>query len=101
MAPRRWRPGRKVADHRSDVDMCPVIEFNDWRADIHSLIHRGQQMFDVAGARRGNLDHRLFGFDRNQRRVGDHVIAFRDVPGDDFGVLQTFAQIGEVEDGHA
>ena len=35
---------------------------------------------------RGHFHHRLVGLDRNQRLVGDHAIAGRDMPVDDFGL---------------
>ena len=59
------------------------------------------QLGDAPGLRRGDLDHRLLGLDRDQRLVGDDAIADADVPGDDLRLLQTFAEVGQPEGAHA
>ena len=49
---------------------------------------------------RGDIDHRLVGLDRDQRVARLDRIARLDLPGDDFGVVQPFAQVGKIEYAH-
>jgi hypothetical protein len=49
---------------------------------------------------RRDLDDRLFRFDCEQRLIGYDVIAFPNVPSDNFGLAQAFAKVREVERSH-
>jgi hypothetical protein len=76
-------------------------ELDKRRANLDALADLRQQPADMTRLRRRDLDHRLLGFDRYQRLVDDDVVALSHVPADDFGFLQTFAEIGEIERAHA
>ena len=97
----RRGPGRKLADDGAGVGVGAVLEVDQRRTHLDALAGLGEQARDASGSRRRHLDHRLFGLDRDQRLVGDDMIAFGDVPGDDLRLLQPFAEIGEREAAHA
>ena len=80
--------------------MGPLLEFEERRADLHVLAGLGKELRDPARLGRGNFHDRLLGLDRHQRLVDDDMIAFRDMPGDEFGLLQPLAQIGQAERRH-
>ena len=46
---------------------------------------------------RRHLDHGLVGFDRQERLIGDDVVALVDQPGDDFSLFETLAEIRQRE----
>ena len=77
-----------------------LVEIDERRADLDALARLGEQPRDPARLRRGHLDHRLLGLDRDERLIGDDMVAFRDMPGDDLGLLQPFAEIGQREGAH-
>ena len=68
-------------------------------ADRNPLARRAVDRSDPAGAWRRHLDHRLVGLHREQRLSGDDVVAGADVPGDDLGIDETLAKVGQVEHG--
>ena len=59
-----------------------------------------EQLLDAARLRRGDLDHRLRRLDRDERLIGRDVLARRDMPLDELGLLQAFAEIGKTKDVH-
>ena len=77
------------------------LEFDERRTDLDPLAGIDEQARDAARLRRWHFDDRLFGLDRDERLVGDDMIAFGDMPGDDLGFLQSFAEIGQREGAHA
>ena len=54
----------------------------------------------MARLRRGHLYHGLVSLNRDERLIGDDVIAFRDMPSDDLHLLEALAEIGQTEDAH-
>ena len=91
---------REVADHRSSVRVRALLEVEERRADLHVLAGRGKKLRDPARLRRGDFHHRLLGLDRHERLVDDDMIAFRDMPRDELGLLQPLAQIRQAERRH-
>ena len=91
---------RQLADDRSSIGGRAVGEIDQGRADFHALARGPVHALDPTGARRRDLDHRLVRLDRDQRLLGDHVIARRHVPADDLRVLQPFAEVGKREGLH-
>ena len=85
-----------VADHRASVLARP-LEADERRAEVHDVARASEELLDLARPRRGNLDHRLRGLDGDERLVGLDVVAGGDVPLDDLGLLQSFAQVGQLE----
>ena len=83
-----------VTDHR-------LLEFDQGAADRDHVARLGVDHRNRAGGRRGHFDDGLVGLHREQRLVGDHVVANLDVPGDDLGLLQSFAEVGQRERFHA
>jgi hypothetical protein len=77
-----------------------LFEFEHRRSDGHALAGLDKQPCDAPGARRGDLNDGLFSLDSQQWLIGDDVIALGHVPSDDFGFLQAFAEIGEIERSH-
>ncbi len=75
---------------RGELDQC--------RADGNHVARRAMQRRNAARMGRRHLDHRLVGLDRDQRLVGDHMIADADVPGDDLRLLQSLSQIRQFKD---
>jgi hypothetical protein len=49
---------------------------------------------------RGDLDYGLLGLDRQQRLVGDDMIALGDVPRYDLGLAEALAEVRQIERGH-
>ena len=49
---------------------------------------------------RWNLDDRLLRFNCKQRLIDHDVIAFSDIPSDDFRLAQALAKVGELERAH-
>jgi hypothetical protein len=57
--------------------------------------------FDDTGERGRDFDDGLRGFDGEHRVVGVDPVARFDVPADDFGFGESFAQVWKIEDFHA
>jgi hypothetical protein len=92
---RRRRRGRcEMTDYSAAIGMHTVLEFYQRIAHAQARTRLDQQPSDMTGVRRGYVDHRFVGFDRHQRLIGDDMIAGGDVPDDDLGFLQAFAEIG-------
>jgi hypothetical protein len=77
-----------------------LVEFHESAADFDPLTGLGAKAGNLPGLGRGHLDHRLFGLDRDQRLIGDDIIALAYMPGDELSLLEAFAEIGEGEDAH-
>ena len=67
---------------------------------MHELADLAVQLRDAAVVGGGDVHDRLGGLDRDQRLVGGDLVARLDVPFDDLGFLQSFAQVGQLEDLH-
>ena len=92
---------RQLADHRAGVGLRRRGEGHQHRTDRDAIAFRRAERGDVSAVRRRDLDHGLVGFDRDQRLVGDDVVARRHVPLHDLGVAQALAEIGQPEFGVA
>ena len=73
------------------------FDFDQYRAGQDDIAGLAGQRQHFAGERRGHIDHGLGGFHRHQRCVQTDHIADLDMPFDDFGVRQAFAQIRQME----
>ena len=71
-----------------------LLECHERRADLDDVALGAEQLADAARPRRRHLDHRFVGLDRDQRLVGDHLIARPHVPLHDLGLLQALAEVG-------
>jgi hypothetical protein len=90
-----------AANDRAFVGVrAAVVEIGERVADAHDGAGLRVQLGDRAGIGRRHLDDGLVGFDRDKRLIDDDMIAGRDMPGDDFGFAQSFAEIGQVEGLH-
>jgi len=76
------------------------FELDQRRAHFDVVAAFRQQAKNAPGMRRGDLDHGLFGLDRHQGLIGDDMVAGSDMPVDELGFLQAFAEIGESEARH-
>ena len=90
----------QLAYNAAGIGMDALLEFHQRRADLEPLADLGQQLADMTGIRRWHLDHSLISFYCDQRLIGHHMIALGDMPGDDFRLLQAFAQIGQMKYWH-
>ena len=99
-ASRRRRGGGEFADHRAGVGARTFVELDQRRTDLDPLAGLSTEPGDPAGLRRRHFDHRLFGLDRDERLVGHDMVALGDVPGDELGLLQAFAEIGQDKGAH-
>ena len=90
----------ELADDRAGICLRPLGELDERRAHLDHVALGTEQPGDAAAARRGHLDHGLVGLHRHQRLVGHHVVALGDVPSDDLGLLQAFAEIRQQELAH-
>ena len=98
----RWcrrAPRFELADDRSSIGRV-ARKADQRRTHPHHLALRREQLLDAAGEGRRNVHHRLVGLHRHHRRVGGNVVAGLDVPLDDLGFLQAFAEVGKIEDFH-
>src|SRR5204863_6723118 len=55
---------------------------------------------DLPVLRRWHLDDRLLGLDRDERLIGHYMIALADMPRDQLGLLQAFAEIRQHKRAH-
>jgi hypothetical protein len=92
---------RKCADDRTRLAMRPLFKRQQRSPNPHPVARLCEQLRDMAGVRRGNLHHRFFRFDRQERLVGDDMIARGHVPRNDLGLLKTFTKVRKTEDRHA
>ena len=79
------------------VSSARPSEFDQRRPDLDHVALGAEQPRDTAAQRRWDLDHRLVGFHRDERLVGDDVVTLVDVPCDDLRLFQAFAQIRQIE----
>ena len=89
-----------LADDGAGVGLRGIGECYQRRSGLDDVADRRVQPGDEPGIGGRDLDHGLVGLDRDQRLVGDDVIALADMPGDDLGFLEALAQIRQVEDAH-
>ena len=85
---------RHAADHRSG------IEIDERRAGRHDVTDGAVQRRDDTAVGHRHLDHRFGRFHRQHRLVDQNAIARLDVPFEDFGLGQSFAQIRKPECAH-
>jgi hypothetical protein len=85
---------------RAWIGFRPLRERHERRSDLYQVALGAEQAGDASALGRGDLHHRLVGLDRHQRLVGDDVVALRDVPGDDLGLLEALAEVGQEELAH-
>jgi hypothetical protein len=90
-----------VTNYGPGINMRRLIELNQGRTDLQALVRLAEQSLDVSRTRRGNLNYGFLGLDGNQGFIDHNVIAFGDVPCNDLGILETFAQIRKIERTHA
>ncbi len=90
-----------LADHGAGVgSLGAALEAGERGAHMHQLAGLAVQFRDAAVVGGGDVHDRLGGLDRDQRLVGGDLVARLDVPFDDLGFLQSFAQVGQLEDLH-
>ncbi len=91
------------ADHSALVGalVARADEADQRPADAHDLARLGEQLFNSSRLRRRNLHDRLRRFDRDERLIGRDLLARGDMPLDELGLLQSFAEIGKTKDVHA
>ncbi len=94
MPERRRGGGRR---RRGRVGGRRVAHADDRGPDVDCQALGDQQFGDGAGERRGQFDEGFCGLDFAQDIVDGHRVAGFDLPGDDLGLGQPFAHIGEVE----
>jgi hypothetical protein len=76
------------------------LEVDQRRAGGNRIAGFAMQRGNDAGLWRRDFHHGLGGFHGDHRLVDDDAIAHRDMPAHDFGFLQTFAQIRQIETSH-
>ena len=91
----------QLADNRARIGLWPFGKFDERRSHFHQIALGTEQPSDAAAARRWYLYDRLVRLDRHEWLVGNHMIALGDVPRDDFGLLEAFAEIGQQELAHS
>ena len=82
------------------VFLARAIEPDQRRSDVDNFANLGEQPLDTRRVGRRNLDHRLRGLHRQQRIVDRHGLAGLHAPFDDFGFLQSLAEVRELENLH-
>jgi hypothetical protein len=87
----RPRPCGSGRSGRVDVD------HDDRHADLDRGAGLDEQLGHDPRERAGQLDERLGRLDLDDRLVHGHRVADRDVPGDDLGLGQALAGVGEAE----
>ena len=75
-----------------------TFEPHDRRADRHRLADLGAEPQDLAVDRRRDLDRRLVGHHGGEQLVLAHEVADLDVPFDELGLGDAFADIGQLDD---
>ena len=90
----------KLTDDRAAIGPGALLELHQRRADLEPVARLDAQPGDLAVLRRRHLDHRLLGFDRDERLVGDDMVALADMPSDQLRLLQPLAEIRQNEDAH-
>jgi hypothetical protein len=93
-------PDFHFADYRAAVGVVTAFECDQRLSDTRYIALDTVEFHHFASVWRGYVDDGLGGFDRCQRLVDTDRIASLDVPRDDFGFLQAFAEIGKFEDSH-
>ena len=94
------RAGAKLADNCASIWFSAFGKLDERRADPHYVSLNAEQVRDASTRRRRYLDDRLVCLDGNERLIGDDVIAFVDIPGDDLCLLKTFSEIRQHELAH-
>ena len=92
--------GVELADHGAGILLGALGKLDQRRADFHEITLGPEQPRDAAAPRRRHFNHGLVGLDRDERLVRNHVIPLVHVPGDDLGLLETFAKIRQHELSH-
>ncbi len=92
--------GLLLGFRRSGCEPCPRLNLqpDQRRADRDGVADLGAEPEDFAVDRRGDFDGRLVGHDRGEHRVLAHEVADLDVPFDEFGLGDAFADIGQLDD---
>ena len=90
----------KLANDGAGIASLTFGKFNERCADLDQIALAAEQARDLAAPRGGDLDHCFVGLDRHQRLIDHHAITLIDVPRDDFGLLEAFAQIRQQELAH-
>ena len=92
-----------AAESRRRLCRCrfgPSANSTSAASDLDQIALGAEHVRDASAPRRRYLNDRLVGLDRNQRLIGDDVIAFIDMPGDDLRLFETFAEIRQHELAH-
>ena len=93
-----------LADHRAGVGRpgisCACIG-QQRPAGCDDVADCGEEPFDAAGLGRRDVDDRLVRFHRYQGAVRGYLVTWLNVPLDDFGLFQAFAQVRQIEHAHA
>ena len=102
----RWTGRRRGgvgdgADDPGELGRGTLGKVDERVTDLDDVADRAMQLGDPATPRGGDLDDGFVGLDRDERLVGHDAVADRDVPRDDLGLVQTFAQVGQDERSHA
>src|SRR5437667_11030736 len=87
----------KFADNRASVLCCSFGNFDERQADLHDTSLGAKHVGDAPARGRRYFNDRLVGFDGNERLIGDDVIAFVDIPGDDLRLFKTFSKVRQRE----
>src|ERR1700738_3264999 len=87
----------ELADDGAGVLARALRKFHQRSANLDQVALASKQVRNAAAPGRGYFDNRLVGFNRNERRIGDHVVALVDVPRHDLGFFETFAEIRQCE----
>ena len=93
----RLPPPRRRSS-RLHIALARHLQPHDRRADRHRVADLGAQPQDLAIDRRGDFDRRLVGHHGGEHRVLAHEVADLDVPFDEFGLGDAFADIGQLDD---
>ena len=91
----------KLADDGAGILARALRKLHQWSTNLDQVTLASKQVRDAAAPGRGHFDDRLVGFNRNERLIGDDMVALVDVPGHDLGFFKTFAEIRQCELAHA
>ncbi len=87
----------ELADDGAGVLARAFRKLHQRSANLDQIALAAKQVRNAAAPGRGHFDNRLVGFNRNERLIGDHVVALVDVPRHDLGLFEAFAEIRQCE----
>ena len=91
---------RELSDNRVRLPVARAIILHQGVTDGNDVAGLAMEFCDATRLRRGNFHYCLFRLYRQQGLIGNHMIAFRHLPGDNLRLLEAFSQVRQAKGVH-